>query len=271
MFVVFEQENKLSNLLQSVKNKSFTETATLAKKIYSLIDLTSLNETDNTNTIDVLCSKAQGPLGQVAAVCIYPQFVEQAAKTLSHSAVKIATVVNFPHGMDSLKNVLKQIDSSIQNGAHEIDVVFPYTQYLAGNKRIACEFIEACKKACGETILLKVILETGAIPHLALITDMSRDVLSAGADFLKTSTGKIPVGATLEAAAVMLFAIKEEPSRGFKAAGGIRTFAQAMQYIFLAEQIMMPEWVTPRHFRLGASQLVDALASGASSTLRRDA
>lgn len=233
----------------------------LAKKVFSLLDLTSLNETDDAARIAALCNKAQGPLGHVAAVCVFPCFVKQVSTILANTSIKIATVTNFPFGTEAIESVNQSIFDSIHHGAHEIDVVFPYVRYLAGEKKQACDFITECKKMCGEDILLKVILETGAIKDPLLVTEISQRVILAGADFLKTSTGKIATGATLEAATLMLTAIKSTSSQsvGFKASGGIRTIEQALQYIQLAEKIMGADWVNPEHFRLGASSLVDSI------------
>lgn len=231
-------------------------------QLYSLIDLTSLNDTDNAEVISALCQKAILPKAHVAAVCIYPQFIEQAKKILSKTPVKIATVVNFPDGTNSLDDVVGEIKTSIQHGADEIDVVFPYSLYLQGHKEEAYNFIRTCKATCGEKILLKVILETGALEDSATITEVSYNVCHAGADFLKTSTGKIAIGATIEAAEAMLQTIKKIPRPiGFKVSGGVRTIDQAMQYVELAAHIMGEKWVTPQHVRIGASQLADSIIS----------
>jgi deoxyribose-phosphate aldolase len=230
-------------------------------KILSVVDLTSLNETDDESVIDALCINAISVKGHVAAVCVYPRFVKQAVKMLTGNPVKIATVANFPHGNESIVQVMQSIHDSIQNGAQEIDVVFPYSRYLSGDKDGAFQLIHQCKQVCGESVLLKVILETGALNDERVIADVSCGVLNAGADFLKTSTGKISVGATIEAARSMLQVIKEmtpklNRSLGFKASGGIRTLKQAEEYMQLASQIMNPEWVTAKHFRLGMSKLL---------------
>jgi deoxyribose-phosphate aldolase len=234
----------------------------LAAEILSLIDLTSLGESDTPEIIEALCKKAVTPAGQVAALCIYPQFVRQVS-TLAPT-VKIATVVNFPAGRDEIDSVVNAIKQAIQAGAAEIDVVFPYERYLAGDRMGAQAFIRQCRTACTDEITLKVILETGAISDLDMLSEISQDVILAGADFLKTSTGKIGTGATLEAAAVMLLAIKGlQPNIkrkiGFKASGGVRSLEDAAQYVELARQIMGREWVGPATFRLGASQLLDVL------------
>lgn len=237
----------------------------LKRRIYSLLDLTSLNDNDTESSVSFLCEKAQTPLGHVAAVCVYPRFVPLVAATFAGTSVKVATVANFPGGSESLENVLAEINQSLRAGAQEIDVVFPYERYLAGETKYAHQFVSVCKAACGDHVKLKVILETGALNDLAIIADASYEVLAAGADFIKTSTGKISEGATLEAAATMLLVLKHVESQvkrhlGFKAAGGIRTIEQAAQYIELADRIMGRAWVTPDTFRIGASKLVNELA-----------
>ena len=236
----------------------------LLAEMLTLIDLTSLGESDTPLLIDALCQKAVTPAGQVAALCVYPQFVSQVRQFVKTPAIKIATVVNFPAGRDAIDSVVHVIQDAIQSGATEIDAVFPYERYLTGDKMGAQAFIRQCRTACTDDVTLKVILESGAISDLDTLSEISRDVILAGADFLKTSTGKIPNGASLAAAAVMLLAIKDlQPNvkrkLGFKASGGIRRVEEALQYIELARQIMGPEWVTPLTFRLGASQLLDVL------------
>ena len=236
----------------------------LAKKIFSLIDLTSLNDNDTEATITTLCHKATAKWGHVAAVCLYPQLVRHARKHLQDSHVKIATVANFPSGIVPADEILKSIHQSIENGADEIDIVFPLHDFLNGNRESPKKLIQACKKIVGGKILLKVILETGAIKDTRLIAVASQDALQAGADFIKTSTGKIAIGATLDAAAAMLQVIRQltavlKRPLGLKISGGIRTLPQAAEYIALAETIMGKEWITPNTFRIGASQLVDVI------------
>jgi deoxyribose-phosphate aldolase len=229
-----------------------------------LIDLTSLGEDDTPAVIAALCDKAVTPAGQVAAVCVYPAFIPQVKMRLAGTSVKIATVINFPSGQEPAESVVAAVRQAISAGANEIDVVFPYHRYLAGDRMGAQDVIRQCRAACNETITLKVILETGAIDDLRTLSDISHDVILAGADFLKTSTGKIKTGATLEAAAVMLLAIKQlqptiKRTLGFKASGGVREPGQAAQYMTLAAEIMGPHWVSSATFRLGASQLLDVI------------
>lgn len=239
-----------------------------ARIILPLVDLTSLNESDTPDSIAQFLQNAQTTLGDVAAVCVYPRFITQVVQQLKDTPIKVATVANFPQGASSLDHVMEEIQLAIQAGAQEVDVVFPYTSYLQGNKKSAYDFIRACKTVCGKSITLKVILETGMLSDLAVIAEVSHNVCLAGADFLKTSTGKTPIGATLEAACVMLLTIKElslklKRSIGFKASGGVRTIEQANEYIALAQAIMGNHWVSSEHFRLGASQLVENIKAAA--------
>ena len=230
------------------------------EQIFSLIDLTSLNNQDNASTIAALCEKIKYRETFFAAVCVFPQFVSQVKEVLKSTPVKVATVANFPGGMDSLNVILKSIESSIDQGATEIDVVFPYPYYLKGEKNYALDVILACKKMCGKNSLLKVILETGALIDDAKIQEVSESLILNGADFLKTSTGKIAQGRTLDAASIMLQTIKKHGgSVGFKASGGIRTLSQAKEYIALVKTIMGDEWITPAHLRFGTSHLVTTL------------
>lgn len=231
---------------------------TLALRILPLIDLTSLNDDDNVEVIKDLCQKAITPYGKVAAVCVYPSFVKLAKDCLHKTHLKIATVCNFPTGEQKIKTVLQETQRAIANGADEIDLVIPYKDYLTGNSKTTINLVSECKKICGTDILLKVILETGALIKPKIIIAASTDVIAAGADFLKTSTGKIPVNATPEAAQLMLTVIHHSIRQvGFKAAGGIRTVEQAAEYLKIADQIMGKDWVFPQTFRFGASSLLD--------------
>lgn len=236
----------------------------LLQRILGLVDLTSLNENDSEQGIASFCQKAQLPLGHVAAVCVYRPFVRLVAAQFAGTPIKTATVVNFPEGNSSLQEVLLEIGQALQAGAQEIDLVFPYERYLAGEQQYARTFISECKAACAEATL-KVILETGALIDPAIIADAAFDALNAGADFIKTSTGKIAQGATLEAAATMLLVIRHvmpqlKRNVGIKISGGIKNVEQAAMYMQLAEKIMGREWSNPENFRIGASKLVDEIA-----------
>ena len=234
------------------------------RRLFSLIDLTSLHSNDTEASIADLCKKAETALGHVAAVCVFPTFVSIVANQFADTSIKTATVVNFPQGNDTLDAVLVEMNTALQNGAQEIDMVLPYSRYLAGEREAVRTFVTACKAACGEKVLLKVILETGALPNLTTIANASEDALLAGADFIKTSTGKITKGANLEAVATMLLVVKRMTPQlnrtvGVKASGGISHVQQAVQYIALADHIMGNHWVSPATFRIGASKLVDEI------------
>ncbi len=227
--------------------------------IISLIDLTSLNSNDTVEVIADLCSKANTPLSNVAAVCIYPQFITLAKKLLQHTPVQVATVVNFPEGNSSLSQVAKEIEHALTADVDEIDLVIPYQDCLAGNYQTTKTLIKTAKNLCQDKYL-KVIIEAGALVEAKLIYQTSCYVLEVGADFIKTSTGKIAIGATMTAAKEMLKAIQSvNPNAGLKVSGGIKTLLQAQEYIQLVHDTMSEAWCTPQHFRIGASSLLDAL------------
>jgi len=236
----------------------------LIRRVVGLVDLTRLNSSDTQESVAAFLEKANTQHGPVASVCVYPQFARLAVAQMDGSKVKVGTVANFPQGAQSLDDVLVQMGSAIEDGVNEIDVVFPYERYLAGERHYAHTFVEACKAVCGDKVTLKVILETGALSDPAIIADAAYDVLAAGADFIKTSTGKDIEGATLQAAATMLLVIRHiEPQLkhhvGMKVSGGIRDMQTAAQYIALADNIMGREWVSAKTFRIGASKLVENL------------
>lgn len=228
-------------------------------QLIGLIDLTSLNDNDTELVIETLCQKATTALGNVAAVCIYPQFIKRAKACLQNTAIPVATVTNFPLGNTKLSDVLIEIEAAIIDGADEIDLVIPYHDYLENNKQSTIMLVKAAKAVCGKKYL-KVILETGALVDKQIIYDISCRVLEADADFIKTSTGKIETGATITAAEQMLRAIQSvNPQAGLKVSGGVKTPAQAQAYLDLAQEKMGSAWCTAQHFRIGASSLLDAL------------
>jgi deoxyribose-phosphate aldolase len=244
-------------------SQSIQMNKTLLQQLFECLDLTSLNAEDTEDRIRLFAKKAKTSWGEVAAVCVYPSFVRLLATELAPTSIHIATVVNFPQGTDSLASVLTEIQTALKEGAQEIDVVMPYERYLAGDHRYAYSFVEACKAACGKATL-KVILETGALKHLDHIAKASECAILAGADFIKTSTGKIAEGASLEAAAVMLLMIQRLTSSlhrrvGIKISGGVKDVQQAAQYRALAQHIMGAEWVNAETFRIGASKLADEI------------
>lgn len=235
-----------------------------AERLVSLMDLTSLNAGDTQSSVAAFLEKANSPYGPVAAVCVLPPFVRLVRDQFAGSSVRTATVANFPEGNASLESVLLEIASAISDGAEEVDVVFPYHRYLAGERQYAETFVSLCKEACGDKVLLKVILETGVLNDPAIIADASYDALKAGADFIKTSTGKLPEGATLSAAATMLLVVKHIMPQlkrpvGVKVAGGIKSAHDAIQYVELADNILGRELITSQTFRIGASKLLDEI------------
>src|SRR3990167_3709986 len=215
-------------------------TADIANRLIPLLDLTRLHDNDTTVSIQKLCAEALTPLGPVAAVCIYPRFVGCAKNALAGTSIKVATVVNFPGGDWTLVDCVAEIKRSMQDGADEIDVVMPYPFYLHGETNYVLEFLQVCRGVMGLKMTMKVILETGALINADHIADATDLAIEAGADFIKTSTGKMAINATLPAAEIILKRIREHPDKkvGFKAAGGIYTVSQAAEYLQLAENMM---------------------------------
>ncbi len=227
-------------------------------QIISLIDLTNLNTQCDVEAINALCASAQTRVGPVAAICIWPDFVEHAAQTLGkHSPVQIATVVNFPQGNECATKTSTTIDKALKDGATEIDYVLPYSALLNGDTVYVAESIQAVRKQIPSTVALKIILETGMLSDEKMISTAAHIAIDHGADFIKTSTGKVPVNATVEAAALMLQGIVDcGRDVGFKAAGGISSVEEAGQYLYLAEQLLGSDWISASHFRFGASSLL---------------
>ena len=230
-----------------------------ARHAVSLVDLTDLSDDANAQQAAALAQRALGLPVCVAALCIWPRFVAQTHQALQGSSIKVATVVNFPHGGEDRDATCDETTRAVHEGADEIDLVLPWQAFLDGRENDASRMIHSVRKAC-QKAHLKVILETGALRDEKTIRAASRLALSEGADFLKTSTGKIAVSATPEAARFMLEEIQLSGQNvGFKASGGLRTFEQARLYFDLAEEIMGVGWATPDHFRYGASGLLDTL------------
>lgn len=227
------------------------------------MDLTSLNEDDTEAVIEGLCRRADTPHGHPAAVCVYPQFVATACRSLAALGlgrkVEVATVANFPRGDAPTAEVVEQIEHALNDGADEIDVVFPWRALLEGDENAGTKLVQACREACGEHSL-KVILETGQLDEADRIRRAGELAIDAGADFLKTSTGKVAVNATPRAARILLETIRDSGRDvGCKVAGGIGTTEDASTYLELAADIMGDDWLTPAHFRIGASGLLDDL------------
>lgn len=245
-------------------------TLATARRALALLDLTDLADNADEAGLAALCARAVGAPGPVAAICIWPRFVAPARTMLGRAPVRIATVVNFPQGEATGAEVLAETQGAVAAGADEIDLVLPWRAFLAGDAAGAEAMVRAVKEACdGRT--LKVILETGEYPDLLKIRAASELAIAAGADFIKTSTGKTAHSASLPAARTMLEVIAASGRPvGLKPSGGIRTLADAASYLDLADEIMGADWATPKTFRFGASGLhqvlVDAIAGEASGT-----
>jgi deoxyribose-phosphate aldolase len=229
--------------------------ADAARRALPLIDHTSLNDDDTPERIAALCEQAVTPQGAVAAVCVHPRFVVQAAAVLEDSPVRIATVANFPSGTTDARGARREAEQALVDGADEVDVVLPYLAYAAGERDAALAVVRACREAT-DGATLKVILETGRLERPELIRHAAADALELGADFVKTSTGKLKPGATPEAAREMLEAIRDHGRGGFKASGGVRTVDDAAAYLALADEVIGAGWASPETFRLGASTLL---------------
>lgn len=242
-----------------------------AQQALNMMDLTSLTDAETAEDIITLCNNAKSPCGNTAAICIFPRFIPLARKTLlaqGSNEVKIATVTNFPHGNDDIDIAVAETKAAVAYGADEVDVVFPYRALMAGNETLGFELVQACKKACGSQVQLKVIIESGELKTDTLITKASELAIKAGADFIKTSTGKVSVNATPEAAKLMLTAIKNNNTAvGFKPAGGVKNAEDAAIYLDLATDILGENWATKSNFRFGASSLLTNLLNtlGASN------
>jgi deoxyribose-phosphate aldolase len=230
-----------------------------ARLALACLDLTSLNEQDTEADIAALCARAQGPCGPVAAVCVWPRLAAFARQQLP-SSIAVAAVANFPDGSADVERAVRETGAIVQSGAQEVDLVLPYAQLLTGNDTTVALLLAAVRKA-SQGLRLKVILETGALVGGAHILRAAKLSLEAGADFLKTSTGKTAVSATPEAARVMLSAIAADLDAaqrvGFKPSGGIRTVADAALYIALTEEILGAQALTPQRFRIGASSVLN--------------
>lgn len=252
---------------RSIKKASKVQGLKLA---ISMVDLTTLEGKDTPGKVKQLCYKAMHPhdsikdLPTVAAVCVYPAQVATAKKALHGSDIKVASVSTaFPSGQSSLEAKLADTKFAVEQGADEIDMVISRGQFLAGNYQYVFDEIAAVKEACGEAHL-KVILETGELDTLDNIRKASEIAMHAGANFIKTSTGKIQPAATMQATYVMLDAIKDFYLKtgkmvGMKPAGGISTAKLALQYLVMLNEVLGEKWMNKNYFRFGASSLVNDL------------
>lgn len=239
-----------------------------ARRAIGLIDLTDLSDDHAPDGIDELCRRAREH--GTAAVCVWPEYVTRCVELLDGSGVRVATVVNFPSGDETVDDVMAMTQTALADGADDIDLVLPYRAFLAGDLAQAGAMVEAIAALVEPPVLLKVILETGAYPDNESVAAAARLAIASGANFVKTSTGKIAQGASLDAARAMLGevarAAEEGRTVGLKPSGGIRDFDDAMAYLDLADGVMGEGWATPSTFRYGASGVLDALLAELDGT-----
>ncbi len=250
---------------RSIKKGSKVQALKLA---LSMIDHTTLEGSDSPGKVRQLCKKAKQPypampdLPSVAAVCVYPRLVGIAKQELKGTDINVASVAtSFPSGQVPLSNRLDDTRFAVEEGADEIDMVISRGAFLNGEFSLVFDEIAAVKEACGEAHL-KVILETGELQTLENVRKASDIAMHAGADFIKTSTGKVSPAATQPVTLVMLEAIRDyyyktDKMIGMKPAGGIRTAKQAIQYLVLVKETLGAAWLNKHYFRFGASSLTN--------------
>jgi deoxyribose-phosphate aldolase len=233
-----------------------------------MMDLTTLEGKDTPGKVRALAGKARRPdptdpsIPSVAALCVYPNMIPTAAEALEGSGVKIAAVATyFPSGQAPLEVKLHDVRAAVDMGADEIDMVIDRGAFLAGDYGSVYDEIVAVKDACGEAHL-KVILETGELETYDNIRRASVLAMAAGADFIKTSTGKVNPASTLPGSLVMMEAIRDFHAQtgravGMKSAGGIRTSKEAISYLVVLYETLGPDWMTPDRYRFGASSLLN--------------
>ncbi|MFN8154670.1 MAG: deoxyribose-phosphate aldolase [Bacteroidia bacterium] len=259
-------EEKIARMTKrSIKNESKLQALKLA---ISMMDLTTLEAKDTPGKVRQLCAKAIRPhesmpdIPSVAAVCVYPNLVRVAKEALGNSGVKVAAVATaFPSGMSTRKVKIEETKFAVNEGADEIDMVISRGHFLAGEYNYVSDEIAAVKEACGNAHL-KVILETGELSTLDNVRLASDIAMYAGADFIKTSTGKVQPAATLPVTLVMFEAIrdfyyKEGKMIGMKPAGGISTAKLAIQYLVVLRETLGEAWMNADYFRFGASSLAN--------------
>jgi deoxyribose-phosphate aldolase len=259
------EERAASLAKRSIKRESKLQALELAVR---MMDLTTLEGADTPGKVAALCSKAVRPdpvdrsVPSVAAVCVYPNLVPVAKARVDSTGVKVASVATaFPSGQSPLDVKLRDVREAIELGADEIDMVIDRGAFLSGRYAKVYDEVVQVKEACGDAHL-KVILETGELGTYDNVRRASLLAMAAGADFIKTSTGKINPAATLPVALCMLEAVRdvyEETGRvvGFKPAGGIRASKQAIQHLVLVHETVGPDWLTPDRYRFGASSLLN--------------
>ena len=244
-----------ADLIQAAK--AAEATSSVAARLLPLVDLTSLTGDETDADIEALIDR--GMRQGIAAVCVLPKAVPCARRSLGTDPVRLASVVNFPDGGSDIARAIEETQGIIADGADEIDVVAPLDAIMEGDVELVSDMVDAVKEVA-DGRLVKVILETGRLQDPARITAAARCAVMAGAGMLKTSTGKTPIGARLEDAAVLLAVLEEADGRvGLKLSGGVRSVKDAAGYLHLIDHFMTSGWVSPRTVRFGASSLLDDL------------
>ncbi len=252
--------------------------ADVYRTCFSLIDLTTLNETDSIRSVENFVGKAvrmqqhYPSIPNVASICVFPSFVDVVGLGVEGSDIAVTSVAaGFPASQTFIEVKMLEVAMAVENGADEIDVVINVGEMIQEEYDQMANEIEMLRHEAGEETVFKVIVESGALKTPELIRRASLLSMFAGADFVKTSTGKISVAATPEAAVVMCQAIKDYYQQtgrrvGFKAAGGIRTAEDAALYYTIVKNILGPDWLTPKLFRIGASSVANSLISAIEGT-----
>ena len=249
------------------------DTADVKRFLFGSIELTTLKTTDSDTSVLAFTERVndfdnQYPdLPHVATICVYPCFAKTVAESLEVDGVEIACVSgSFPSSQARIEVKIAETSLAVADGATEIDIVMPVGKFLSGDYEGVCDDIQELKAACGDEVPMKVILETGALRTASNIKKAAILSMYAGADYIKTSTGKLEPAATPEAAYVMCQAIKEYYDEtgiqiGFKPAGGINSVMDAIIYYTIAKEVLGEKWLTNKWFRLGTSRLANMLLS----------
>ena len=249
------------------------DTLEVKKFLFGSIELTTLKTTDSDESVMAFTERVNqfdqqyAELPHVATICVYPCFAKVVHDTLEVDGVEIACVSgSFPSSQALIEVKVAETALAVKDGATEIDIVMPVGKFLSGDYETMCEDIHELKETCGENVAMKVILETGCLKTASNIKKASILSMYAGADYIKTSTGKEKISATPEAAYVMCQAIKEYYDKtgiqiGFKPAGGINSVMDAMIYYTIVKEVLGEKWLTNKWFRLGTSRLANLLLS----------
>lgn len=265
-------EQQISEMVEAAQRRApHNMTPQVYGRCLAALDLTSLGVADSTATVTEFATKAMEMgsrfpgIPTPASLCVYPNFVDTVGLALGDTPMRITSVAGgFPSSQTYLEVKMLEAAMAVENGADEIDIVMSIGQLLSGEYDMAANEIETIRQEVGEDITLKVIIEAGVLPSPEDVRRASLLGILAGADFIKTSTGKTPVSATPQSVAQMCCAIRDCHTHtgrkaGIKVAGGVRTTAEAVLYYTLIEEILGEQWLTPALFRIGASSLANNL------------